>query len=124
MEGTAGSGERASFAELPREHRLATGLTQEALAECAGLSVRGIQAWERGETRPHRESVARPAGALGLTGDARAAFEDLAPPAPRRPALVPGIAGSGRAPTDATLFVQTDRSAGVPSVTPRLAGTR
>src|SRR5437660_449496 len=33
----------ASFANLLRRHRLAAGLTQDALAERAGLSVNGIQ---------------------------------------------------------------------------------
>ena len=33
---------RGTFAELLRQHRLAAGLTQEALADRAGLSVRGI----------------------------------------------------------------------------------
>ena len=34
------------FANLLRQHRLAAGLTQEALADQAGLSVHGIQKLE------------------------------------------------------------------------------
>lgn len=45
---------RGTFAELLRQHRLAAGLTQEALADRAGLSVRGIADLERGARRyPH-----------------------------------------------------------------------
>ncbi|HEV8278838.1 MAG TPA: helix-turn-helix transcriptional regulator, partial [Streptosporangiaceae bacterium] len=42
---------RGTFAELLRRHRLAAGLTQEALADRAGLSVRGIADLERGARR-------------------------------------------------------------------------
>jgi len=42
----------ATFGDLLRQHRLEAGLTQEALAERAGLSVHGIQKLERDVTRP------------------------------------------------------------------------
>jgi transcriptional regulator with XRE-family HTH domain len=43
-----------SFGALLRRHRIAAGLTQEALADRAGLSVRGIADLERGARRyPH-----------------------------------------------------------------------
>ncbi len=38
----------ATFGELLRRSRVATGLTQEELAERAGLSARGISDLERG----------------------------------------------------------------------------
>ena len=41
-----------AFGALLRQHRVAAGLTQEALAERAGLSVYGIQKLERGTTHP------------------------------------------------------------------------
>ena len=40
---------RISFAELLRRHREAAGLSQEALAERAGLTAKAIGALERGE---------------------------------------------------------------------------
>lgn len=70
----AGGGE--TFGSLLRHHRLAAGLSQEALAERAGLSPRGIGDLERGiKTAPHRDTVALLAEALGLTPAERAALE-------------------------------------------------
>jgi transcriptional regulator with XRE-family HTH domain len=43
-----------TFGELLRRHRQAAGLTQQELAERAGLSVHGIQKLERGATHPYR----------------------------------------------------------------------
>ena len=49
----------APFGRLLREHRLTAGLTQEALAERAGLSTRAVSELERGGRRgPRRETVA------------------------------------------------------------------
>jgi transcriptional regulator with XRE-family HTH domain len=50
-------GSVTTFGDLLRQHRLAPGLTQEALAERAGLSVHGIQKLERGATRPYRDTA-------------------------------------------------------------------
>src|SRR5260221_1045850 len=59
------SGEPAAFGTRLRSQRLAAGVTQEQLAERAGLSVRGIQDLERGARRvPHAETVRRLASAL------------------------------------------------------------
>jgi predicted ATPase/DNA-binding XRE family transcriptional regulator len=55
------------FEDLLRQHRLRAGLTQEALAEKAGLSVHGVQKLERGGTCPHRETVRRLVNALQLS---------------------------------------------------------
>src|SRR5260370_29177388 len=74
----------ASFGELLKEHRLAAGLTQEALAERAGISARGIQALERGQSRPQRETARRLAVALGLPPEEQARLLDAATPSPRR----------------------------------------
>ena len=63
-----------TFATLLRRARRAAGLTQEALVERSGLSVRGIQDLERGMTHPLRDTVARFDRALGLAGADRAAF--------------------------------------------------
>ena len=65
----------ASFGDLLRHHRLAAGLTQEELADRAGLSKRGISDLERGaRTRPQRETVKLLAEGLGLAGSTLAAF--------------------------------------------------
>jgi DNA-binding XRE family transcriptional regulator len=74
----------ASFGALLRQYRLAAGLTQEALAERAGLSQRGIQGLEWGERRPYRDTVRRLVVALELPAEAIAAFEAAGAPAPRR----------------------------------------
>jgi predicted ATPase/transcriptional regulator with XRE-family HTH domain len=67
------------FGDLLRHQRLEAGLSQETLAERAGLSVRGISALERGVNRtPQRETVLRLAEALALAGEARALFEEAA----------------------------------------------
>jgi transcriptional regulator with XRE-family HTH domain len=56
-----------NFGTLLRWHRLASGLTQEELADRSGLSVRAIANMERGQTtRPHRYSVQSLGDALGL----------------------------------------------------------
>jgi non-specific serine/threonine protein kinase len=69
-----------TFGDLLRQHRLAAGLTQEALAERAGLSVHGIQKLERGVTRPYRDTVQRLMRALQLSGEDEAVFRTLAQP--------------------------------------------
>src|SRR5689334_1046191 len=61
------------FGVLLTQHRAAAGLSQEELAERAGLSRRGISDLERGERRlPHPSTVRRLADALGLDGAERA----------------------------------------------------
>jgi WD40 repeat protein/transcriptional regulator with XRE-family HTH domain len=65
----------ASFAALLRQYRQAAGLTQEELAERAGLSVRGVADLERGARRaPHRETVRLLAEALALSPEDSAGF--------------------------------------------------
>ena len=56
-----------SFGGLLRQHRLALGLTQDALAERAGLSAHGVQKLERGATQPYRDTAERLSRALQLT---------------------------------------------------------
>jgi predicted ATPase/DNA-binding XRE family transcriptional regulator len=64
-----------AFGEMLRAHRVAVGLSQEALAERAGLSVDAIGALERGRrTAPRPDTLAMLADALALPADARAAF--------------------------------------------------
>jgi transcriptional regulator with XRE-family HTH domain len=64
-----------SFAELLRQLRGAARLTQEELAEAAGLSLRGVSDLERGIHRTARKDTATLlAGALGLADSVSAAF--------------------------------------------------
>jgi predicted ATPase/DNA-binding XRE family transcriptional regulator len=66
----------ASFAALLRRHRVATGLSQEALAERAGLSARAVSDLERGARRvPYRETVRLLADALHLSDADHMALE-------------------------------------------------
>src|SRR5262245_59733785 len=73
-----------NFSQLLRRHRLIAGLSQEALAERAGLSTRGISDLERGVRRaPHPATRARLADALGLAPAARQALALAGHPAAR-----------------------------------------
>src|SRR5258708_22851029 len=64
--------EETSVGDLLRRHRVAAGLTQQDLAERAGVSLRGLSDLERGARRaPHRDTVLRLADALGLGQAAR-----------------------------------------------------
>ena len=79
----ANAGEPTSFGALLRQHRREAGLTQAALAERAGISLRAVQALERSVGRPQRETARRLAEALALTAERRARFDRAAAPAPR-----------------------------------------
>ena len=97
----------ATFASALRRHRHLAGLSQEELAERAGLSARGLSDLERGlRTSPRAETVRMLADALGLGAADRASLIAAsrpqssvqsapapaapvpAPPQPRRPSLV------------------------------------
>ncbi len=68
----------ASLGELIRSRRRAAGITQEELAERAGLSPRSISEVERGGAHlPRRDTVALLVRALDLAGPERASFEAL-----------------------------------------------
>jgi predicted ATPase/DNA-binding XRE family transcriptional regulator len=69
----------APFGELLKRHRVASGISQETLAERARMSASAIGALERGVRRaPYRETIALLAGALVLTDAERAELEEAA----------------------------------------------
>ena len=92
----------STFGDLLRRYRVAADLSQEALAERAGLSAHGISALERGVNRTaQRETVLRLADALALSGQDRAAFLGAA----QRPGSRPGAPPDTSPPMPATLPV-------------------
>ncbi len=117
MSGTMGADTGATFGVLLKDYRLRAGLTQEALAERAGVSVRGIQNLERGGRRPLRDTLERLTTALELDGPGRERFLLEATPAPRRrgrssPAVDDGaLVRPGALPTPATALVGRGREA-------------
>jgi len=103
-----------TFGTLLRQHRLAAGLTQAALAERSGVADRTIQELERGAARPRRATVRRLAVALSLLPSARAELEAVssAPRLRTRAAREPHADSVGR--QGRTL---SDRRPGVPPAT-------
>ncbi|MHC5903878.1 helix-turn-helix domain-containing protein [Streptomyces sp. S6] len=74
------------FGQRLRSLRSAAGLSQEALAHAAGVSVRALADMERGRTRgPQRRTVQALAEALGLTEGAAAELEKAAAEGRPRP---------------------------------------
>lgn len=92
-----------SFDRLLKGHRLKAGLTQESLAQRAGISRRSVQALEGGECQPQKDTTRRLVQALELTGEERETFLSAAAPSPRRtgpPGVDPGIPSAFSSPLD------------------------
>jgi len=108
----------AGFGSLLRQLRREARLTQEELAEAAGLSVRAVAYLERGVvTTPQKETVRLLADALGLAGEARAGFEAAA----RGRAMPGGVAAATRTlPRDIASF--TGRARELEQLTQAAAG--
>lgn len=71
----------AEFGPLLRHYRIAAGLTQEELAERAGISARAVSDMERGlRKRPYRDTVDRLAIPLRLSREQREELTRLARP--------------------------------------------
>src|SRR2546430_14306245 len=88
------------FGLLLRQWRRAAALTQEELAERAGMSVETISALERGLSRsPYRATITALAEALGLDGEDRARLLAAARPHSAAPGAV--AAGERSAPASA-----------------------
>jgi predicted ATPase/DNA-binding XRE family transcriptional regulator len=80
--------------------RTAAGLTQEELAERAGISARTISDLERGlRTAVHHDTARRLASALGIDDERRRRFEALAGGRKWSPSAVPPVGGLPPAPT-------------------------
>ncbi|HSS87720.1 MAG TPA: tetratricopeptide repeat protein [Streptosporangiaceae bacterium] len=92
----------SSFAALLKRQRLAAGLTQEALAEGAGLSAKAVSDLERDPARtPRLGTVTLLADALGAGPEERAELLSAArPPRPGQPGatadVAAGAAGTAR----------------------------
>ena len=81
--------EGSSFGVLLRQYRLAAGLTQEALAERAGVSSKAVSGLERDPDRtPRLDTVALLADALGVDADTREVLLAAARPEIRPPQRV------------------------------------
>lgn len=90
-------GERGenSFGTKLRQLRQAAGMTQEELAERAGLTAKGIGALERGERRrPYPHTVRALASALGLSVDHLTELVSALPPRASEPPVANGPASS------------------------------
>jgi tetratricopeptide (TPR) repeat protein/transcriptional regulator with XRE-family HTH domain len=113
------------FGARLRDWREAAGLSQQALADRAGLSIRAVRNIEHGRTQwPYRDSLARLADALGMRDGAQAEFLAAVPrrqlarpflPIPRQlPASVADFVGRMRELKDLTGLLEpaTDEAAG------------
>jgi predicted ATPase/transcriptional regulator with XRE-family HTH domain len=89
--------QHAPFGEQLRQLREAAGLTQEELAEAAGLSASAIAVLERGERRkPYPNTVRALVDALRLSGEARTALL----------ASVPARSAAPSAPSDSSALTR------------------
>lgn len=65
------------FRDVLRHRREAAGLTQEALAQRAGMSVGNVRNYEQGLRLPSFPAVVKLAAALGVTCEAFSGCEDV-----------------------------------------------
>jgi tetratricopeptide (TPR) repeat protein/transcriptional regulator with XRE-family HTH domain len=111
-----------SFGALLKRERLARGLTQETLAEHAGLSSRAISDLERGINRaPRKETLRLLADALQLAPDERAQLEAAFHRSTTAPA-VPAATPERRLFSDATRVPLAGRAREVALLSQHLAG--
>jgi transcriptional regulator with XRE-family HTH domain/tetratricopeptide (TPR) repeat protein len=88
-----------SFGALLRRHRIAAVLTQEALAERAGISATGVAALEAGRrSAPRSSTIALLLGAFDLTDEERAALVTAAGSTGRDPSIRPPTDGGASQP--------------------------
>src|SRR4051794_38711609 len=100
----------ATFAGQLRAYRRQRGLSQEALAERAGLSVQSVSNLERGVQHiPRPAPAGPPPDALGLTGAPRAAFPAAARQQPPVPVVAPRPSSPGPWPLPPTPLLGRER---------------
>src|SRR6476619_8429711 len=91
---------RGSFGDLLRHYRTLAGMSQEALAERAGLTSNAIGSLERGERRrPHPHTIRSLVDALGLSDEQRSELIG----APGQPGAPAPDAAAAPAPQSSTL---------------------
>src|SRR5215470_9103036 len=113
------------FGDLLRRYRQAAGLTQEALAERAGLSVHGIQKLERGVTHPYRDTAQRLAAVLQLAPEDADQFRAAVKPVRRHGTVISDVPSADvhhNLPTLPSSFVGRDQE--LAAVTARLEQAR
>src|ERR671925_496402 len=111
------------FGVLLRQYRAAAGLSQEELAERAGLSKRGISDLERGQRRlPHPATARRLAAALNLDDVERAALLSSVATAASKSGAARGISVRHNLPLELTSFIGRERE--LEQLPRRLATTR
>ncbi|MBO0785794.1 MAG: tetratricopeptide repeat protein, partial [Actinobacteria bacterium] len=94
------SGRDSRLGETLRRLRQAAGMTQEELAERAGISARAVSDTERGlRSAVHADTARRVAAALRLDGGAREQFESLARGRPSGEHLAPPASTLPEVPT-------------------------
>jgi len=94
-----------NFAGVLRELRTRARLTQQELADGAGLSLRTVSDLERGAaTTPQKETVRLLADALHLLGPQRAQFETAGRGRPLESAPLPAAAAMRSLPRDVASF--------------------
>jgi predicted ATPase/DNA-binding XRE family transcriptional regulator len=99
-----------SLASLLKRHRASAGLTQEELAERAGISTRSVSDVERGLRKTiYRDTAARLAKALGLERSDQARFESTAR---GRPEPVRGLSKESQGPPGMVLPLPPTRLIG------------
>ena len=119
------SGTLATFGDLLRYHRQAAGLTQQQLAERAGLSVHGVQKLESGAFHPYRDTARRLIAALELDTEDSARLQAAVAPLRRRsdtPAATSPSESRHNLPLSTTHLVGRDSA--IIEVQARLADTR
>src|SRR5579859_127491 len=103
------------FGALLRRFRLAASLSQEALAERAGLSATAIAALERGRrASPRASTLALLVGALSLSGEDRAALVAAATAIPETDASAT-ISTAGE-PSVSDVAWRVDRAGALPLI--------
>jgi transcriptional regulator with XRE-family HTH domain len=95
-----GTADTSTFGILLRRYREGAGLSQEELAERAGLTSQAIGVLERGERRrPYPATVKRLADALGLADDERAELPAAVPPRGRTTQSPPAMGRPAQGPS-------------------------